>query len=531
MTSIENGQNPLQTPLKRPVKWLRNIFIAVVLGAVLLWLMIRFMVGAVNFPLPVDTFDPAAVNDRLRVPDGFSIGIYAAGVDNARLLRFTRQGDLLVANTNLDRIILLHRDADKNGVADGQEVLLTGLNGPNGLDFYEDWLYIAESDAIGRVQFDHQAGAVIGEYQRIVTNLPVGGNHWRKTLRFGPDGMLYVSMGSSCNVCIEKDKRRGALVRYNPDGSGEQIFAAGLRNSAGFDWSPEDGLLYATDNGRDLLGDDFPPCEFNQIEEGKHYGWPYANGNRLSDPDFGSGNEDLIAASEPPVFDFRAHNAPLGMAFVRGKKFPEQYHGAAIVALHGSWNRSEKDGYKVVSLHWNASREEIQQRDFVSGFLNNQQNIGNQVIGRPADVTEGPDGAIYIADDYANVVYRVVYRVAYGEQQQAVSNNSLDAVMLDGLPVNDAAVEPARSNTEQSSVLSSRVKMSAEGEQIFRQFQCVGCHDDSGRGLKILTNLGDKYDLESIQKYLARPNPPMPMYPFDDHQRQALGIYLLGRYP
>ena len=223
---------------------------------------------------------------------------------------------------------------------------------------------------------------------------------FRSTLRIGPDGLMYVAVGSSCNVCKENDVRRGALLQYQLDGSGEKLFATGLRNSAGFDWSPEDGQLYATDNGRDLLGDNFPPCELNRIRAGGFYGWPYANGDRVPDPDLGSGNETLIADSISPVFDFPAHNAPLGIVFLRSPTHRPDMVGAALVALHGSWNRSRKDGYKVVSLQWDANG--IIAQDFLTGFL-----LDDDVIGRPAEIAEDHQGNIYISDDFANAVYRV----------------------------------------------------------------------------------------------------------------------------
>lgn len=364
----------------------------------------RMYVGAVNVPMGEGKVDVDLLRQRIVLPAGFDFSVYYDDIANARIIRFTDAGDLLVANPNLGQIMLLLKDADGDGQADGKRLLLDGLNGPNGLDFYQDWLYIAETDAIGRVPFDHQSGTVSGEYERIVTGLPGGGNHWKKPLLFGPDGLIYVVFGSSCNVCEEKDERRAAMLRYRPDGSGEEILATGLRNSAGFDWSPRDGQLYATDNGRDMLGDDYPPGELNRIEPGKFYGWPYANGNNDPDPDMGEGKESEIAAAIPIVHGFRAHTAPLGMIFLRSQQLPMQYRGAALVALHGSWNRSEKDGYQVVSLHWDESGR-IEERAFMTGFLQD-----DEVIGRPAELTEGPDGAIYIADDYAGAIYRVFYR-------------------------------------------------------------------------------------------------------------------------
>jgi hypothetical protein len=223
---------------------------------------------------------------------------------------------------------------------------------------------------------------------------------------------MYVSVGSSCNVCFEEDERRAALLRFRPDGSEAEIFASGLRNSVGFDWKPDTGELFATDNGRDLLGDDFPPCELNRVVRGGFYGWPLANGDRVVDPDLGVGRESEVEASIPPVHGFRAHTAPLGITFLQGDSAPAPYRGAALVALHGSWNRHEKDGYEVVSLHWHPDGS-VEERPFLSGFLED-----GDVIGRPVDVAEGPDGAIYVSDDYAGSIYRI----GWGEPSRAAGD-------------------------------------------------------------------------------------------------------------
>ncbi len=345
--------------------------------------------------------DPTLIKERLRVAPGFALSLYAH-TPGVREVRATASGDVLASAPREGVVYLLGRDADGDGKPDSQRILLGDLDRPNGIDVHDGWLYIAEGSAIGRIRFDEQQGVTTGAFERVVTGLPSGGNHWRRTVRFGPDGMMYATIGSSCNVCFEEDERRATMLRFRADGSGEHIYARGLRNAADFAWHPKSGELFATDNGRDLLGDDYPPCELNLVVEGGDYGWPVANGDRELDPDLGAGHEARAAASLPPVFDFRAHNAPLGIDFLKHPGQPADYRFAAVVALHGSWNRSAKDGYKVVSLHWDGAGA-VHSRDFLWGFL-----LDEDVIGRPVDVSEGPDGAIYISDDYAEAVYRVV---------------------------------------------------------------------------------------------------------------------------
>ena len=337
---------------------------------------------------------------------GFQVTLFADNIPNARMLKITPDGKLLVSSPSKGTIYLLG-DQNKNGKADSTIPLITGLNRPHGIDLYHDnhndWLYIAENHAIGRIAVDWKRGKTVGDYHRLITDLPTGGNHWTKTLRFGPDGWLYLTGGSSCNVCEETDKRRATMMRFRPDGSGGHIYASGLRNSVGFDWAPWDNSLYATDNGRDLLGDDFPPDELNRIQQNGFYGWPYINGFGRLDPKHGLEKEALLNSSIAPNFGFKAHNAPLGIHFLRYDHRPKNYQRSALVALHGSWNRSVPDGYKVISLHWDAQGK-ITSRDFLSNFLQND----NHIIGRPVDIEEGPDGSIYISDDYAGAVYRVL---------------------------------------------------------------------------------------------------------------------------
>jgi glucose/arabinose dehydrogenase len=341
------------------------------------------------------------IASRLKAADGFEVSLYAGDVPLARWMRFTSGGDLVVSRTRADEVVLIERDRDGDGRADGKRVLLSGLERPHGLEIRDGWLYVAETTGVGRIRFDEQSGQTSGRYERFITGLTGDGNHYTRTIGFGPDGQLYLSQGSTCNVCEEKDRRRATMMVFAPDGSNGEIFATGLRNSVGFDWAPWDGELYATENARDLLGDEFPPDELNRIERGGFYGWPYFNGANVLDPDLGPGHESLLSQARPPVHGFRPHNAPLGIAFLRAPGQPAGYERAAVVALHGSWNRTKPDGYKVVSLHWRDDGS-IEERDFLTGFLTE-----DATIGRPAGVTEGPDGSVYVADDYGGAIYRV----------------------------------------------------------------------------------------------------------------------------
>jgi glucose/arabinose dehydrogenase len=357
--------------------------------------MLDFLLGRGITPPSEET-----VAERLQAPPGLHVQAYSSEVPLARVMVFTPGGDLIVSRTRGDLVSLLERDRDGDGRADGHRVLFDDLDGPHGLALHEGWVYVAERTAIGRARFDGATGQVTGRYERILTGLTSDGFHQTKTIGFGPDGWLYLAQGSSCNVCIEKDPRRATVMRMRPDGSEAEVIATGLRNSVGFDWAPWDGGLYATDNGRDLLGDDFPPDELNRIEPGRFYGWPYEHGNGVPDPEFG-GRYAGDTAPTDPVHGFRPHNAPLGIHFLREARLPAGYERTALVALHGSWNRKTPDGYKVVALRW---REDgtIEESEFLTGFLG-----PDGIIGRPAFLAEGPDGAIYVSDDYAGVIYRV----------------------------------------------------------------------------------------------------------------------------
>jgi glucose/arabinose dehydrogenase len=505
--------------VRRPLRTLAiglAFFAVVLVGCCRYLLPERFAVNApiaqLLFGKGIEPPPEAQLAERLTVPPGFRFTRFVEGLPAVRFLRFTPKGELLASQPRAGKVVLLEPDRNGDGRTDGVRVLLEGLNRPHGMDLHDGWLYVAETDAIGRVRFDPATGKTVGAFERIVTGIPGGENHWTRTLRFGPDGMLYVNVGSSCNVCMEKDARRAALLRFEPDGTGGEIYATGLRNSVGFDWQPGTGKLYATDNGRDLLGDDFPPCELNEIRQGAFYGWPFANGDRVPDPDFGKGREAEIAASTPPAHAFRPHNAPLGFTFLRSAGLPDGFENAALAALHGSWNRTRKDGYKVVSLHWRSDGS-IEERDFMTGFERD-----DDVIGRPVDVIEGPDGAIYVSDDYAGSIYRIVA----GASSAAATPTQAAAAAPLSAPL-------ATLSAEEIGARSQR------GRALFENNVCSGCHVEGEKApgvvVKPLAGLSKRYGVDDLVAFLAAPTPPMPVVPLSDEERRDLAVYLLVSHP
>ncbi len=351
----------------------------------------------------------------LTVPPGFNITVFADGIEGARGLYYTPFG-LVVSSPKLGEVYLL-KDLNGDGIADHTRVLLKDLNRPSGITANQQWLFIAETDAIVQIDIALLAGETEPSWHRIAS-IPGGGDHWRRTIGIGPDQQLYVSVGSTCNVCIEANPQRATILRFSPDGGDAEIIATGIRNSAGFDWDPMDQQLYATENGRDWLGDDLPQDELLRIQQGGFYGWPFTHGGRptqsdaqdsydwqgLKDPSFGDHPNAHQQTSIPPVHSFRAHNAPLGIRFNRSTNLPEKYLHSAFVALHGSWNRDRPDGYKVVVLLW--TEQGIVEENFVSGFL----SPDGKIIGRPAELTQAPDGDLYISDDFRGRIYRTTYK-------------------------------------------------------------------------------------------------------------------------
>jgi glucose/arabinose dehydrogenase len=340
---------------------------------------------------------------KLKVPPGFVIDVFADKVGSVRFMAVDPAGTLLVSEPSAGRVLALP-DKNGDGKADRVQVVVTGLDQPHGLAFREGALYVAET---GRVQrFAYDPAAMKATQPTLLTRLPSGGGHWTRTVVFGPDGLMYVSVGSSCNVCRESDKRRAAVLRFNADGSGEQVFASGMRNAVGLAFHPGSGALWATVNERDWRGDDVPPDYVTEVREGTFHGWPdcmVVRGRAIADTAFAKGATcDKVT---PPTVELQAHSAPIGLAFYTGTQFPEDYRGSLFVAYRGSWNRTLPTGYKIVRIPFRDGQPAGAPEDFATGWLE-----GTSAWGRPVDLVVGRDGALYLSDQGAGRIYRITYR-------------------------------------------------------------------------------------------------------------------------
>lgn len=339
----------------------------------------------------------------ITLPAGFGISVYIQGLQSPRMMTLGPDGALYVAERGAGRILRLP-DTNGDGRADGARPVAEDLDAPSSLAFYEDGsLYVGETTRVLRLSQPDEDG-VFQQRRTVISDLPDGG-HSTRTVLFSPDfSALFVSIGSSCNICQEDDPRRAAILRYNPDGSGETIFASGLRNAVGLAFPPGSDQLWATNNGRDWLGDDQPPETVYRVGEGQDYGWPTCHAGRIVDPDFGAAGS-CSGVPEADV-EMQAHAAPLGLEFYRGDQFPAEYRGDLFVALHGSWNRSEPTGYKVVRIPFDeggvGSPSPVE--EFATGWL-----IGSSAWGRPVDLITGSDGGLFLSDDAGGTIYRIFY--------------------------------------------------------------------------------------------------------------------------
>lgn len=374
-------------------------------------LAIAILLGVVSFIwLGVRLTSKAGVLDKIQLPSGFKIEILADNLGgspvsypgpNPGLRMMLLRGDaLFVTIPSQGKVVAIpYTGGNKAGAA---STFIDGLNNPHGIDFHDGWFYIAEENRVIRVKEGGNLTADRDTLQVLVGDFPTGG-HFTRTLKIYNNSM-YVSIGSSCNVCQESDERRATIMKCGLDGTGCRVFARGLRNAVGFVFHPETGKIYATENGRDNLGEDIPPDEINLVEDGRNYGWPICYGKNVHDTDFDKNvyvrNPCMEPFETPSLVDLQAHSAPLGLAFYYGKSFPEGYKGKLFVAYHGSWNRKVPTGYKIVTIDVDSGEV----RDFATGWLQ-----GSTVIGRPVDIVVGKDGSLLVSDDNAGRIYRIYY--------------------------------------------------------------------------------------------------------------------------
>ncbi len=346
----------------------------------------------------------------IKLPQGFKIDIFASGLGKGsivnagpnqgpRLMEF--YNDVLFASVPSTGSVIALPDKNNDGKSDEIAIVIKNLNKPHGISFKNDFIYVASEDSLIKARMDGLKAAESALEH--LSSLPAGG-HWTRTIRI-KDEKIYVSIGSSCNVCIENDERRASILECSLDGDCK-VFAKGTRNAVGFVFHPETNEIYATENSRDLLGNDLPPDEINIIKEGKNYGWPVCYGKNVHDTDFDKNtyirNPCMEPFEEPSLIDLQAHSAPLGLAFNFGSNFPDGYKGKLFVAYHGSWNRDEKTGYKIVMI--DTKTKEV--KDFATGWLTENQ----KVLGRPVDIIFDKDGVMYVSDDKEGLIYRIWYK-------------------------------------------------------------------------------------------------------------------------
>ena len=340
--------------------------------------------------------------DKIKMPTGFSISVFAE-VDNARSMVMSPDGTLFVGNRNEDKVYAI-KDTDGDFKADKKWVIATGLNMPNGVALKDGNLYVAEVSRIIKFTGIESKLGNPGKPEIVYDKFPTESHHGWKYIAFGPDGKLYVPVGAPCNLCESKEPIYAAIHRMNADGTGLELFASGVRNTVGFTWHPDSKEIWFTDNGRDMLGENVPPCELNTAPKaGMHFGYPYCHGGNIKDPEFG--NKRPCGDFTKPAQNLGAHVAPLGLKFYTGKMFPAQYKNQLFIAEHGSWNRSKKNGYRL-SLVKVENNKSIGYETFASGWMD---DATQKVWGRPVDVLLLPDGSMLVSDDQAGVIYRIVY--------------------------------------------------------------------------------------------------------------------------
>jgi glucose/arabinose dehydrogenase len=401
----------MSSPFKIPVFMKYSLFVnqrTILLALLILFFSCKEQKEAQAEPVPLVQYEEresVLPIDRLKLPDGFKIEVFADSFVGARSMELGDDGRLFVGTRNVGTVYAI-QDRDKDFRADLVIKLDTALEAPNGIAYKDGSLYVAEVSRLLRYDDIETKLNNPPKPTVIYDDYPTEFHHGWKYIAFGPDEKLYVPVGAPCNICDSTvtDQRFASITRMDADGSNREIYAKGVRNSVGFTWHPETKEMYFTDNGRDMLGDDIPPCELNRVTEaGQHFGYPFCHGGVVKDPEFGDQYpcSDFVA----PVQTLGAHVAPLGVKFYTGNMFPEKYKQYAFIAEHGSWNRSKKVGYKIALVQLQNGKA-IAYDTFLEGWLDEEKQ---ERFGRPVDLLFLEDGSLLISDDFGDAIYRVTY--------------------------------------------------------------------------------------------------------------------------
>lgn len=351
-----------------------------------------------------------------KAPEGFTVSKFADGLENPRWTYIAPNNDIFVVESGTrasKNQITLFRDADKDGKFETRSVFISGLNKPFGMLVLKDFFYIANTDGLYRYPYTNSPLKLHTQGTKIL-ELPAGGynNHWTRNLLASKDGSkIYISVGSGSNVGengMDKEVRRAAILEINPDGTGEKIFASGIRNPVGMDWNPANGELWTAVNERDELGDDLVPDYVTSVKRDSFYGWPYSYFGNILDPRMKGEGKDLVAKAIVPDVPVGAHTASLGLAFYTKDAFPAKYKNGIFVGQHGSWNRAKISGYKLIFVPFANGKPSGKPEDFLTGFIANEEKA--EVYGRPVAVTIMNDGSLLVNDDSGNTIWQVTVK-------------------------------------------------------------------------------------------------------------------------
>ncbi|MDO8270266.1 MAG: PQQ-dependent sugar dehydrogenase [Candidatus Levybacteria bacterium] len=333
----------------------------------------------------------------LTLPEGFQIGVFESGLINVRDLQFTPTGTLLASLMKEGSVVALP-DKNKDGQADGIYTVIKDLQKPHGIAFYKGKLFVAQEESVSRYSYDETN--FVATFDKKLFDLPIGGRHKTRSIVFDKKGNLYVSLGSTCDTCIEKNAFIATVLISDSEGKSPRVYSKGLRNAVFLAVNPVTDEIYATEMGRDFLGNTTPPDEINILSDNGNFGWPFCYGKKVWDKNFGFKDESYCRNTISPIYEIPAHSAPLGITFIKSSQVPSSWQNDILVSYHGSWNSTVPVGYKIVRISTKGTPSE---HDFITGFIS-----GSDALGRPVDVEFDTDGSLYISDDKANAIYKVI---------------------------------------------------------------------------------------------------------------------------